>query len=67
MIKFEHPVMETEEYKELFKSAKLLYPTEYDYFLHLACINQLMEESHNIIKSDTNIENIDEIQEEHTS
>lgn len=72
MIQFNHPLMDTEEYQELFRQYKLEYPKEYDYFLHLACITQLTEQQkqetedeEEIIKCDVNIETQDEIQEEH--
>lgn len=73
-MEFSHPLMDTEEYKELFKQAKQAYPFEYDYFLHIACIAHLVEvkkeeeeESYDIIKSDVIIETQDEIQEKYTS
>ena len=78
-MQFSHPLMDTEEYKELFKKAKSEYPEEYDYFLHIACIAYLTEvnedkkaqaeeeETYDIIKSDVNIEIPDEIQKEHTT
>jgi hypothetical protein len=66
MIQFSHPLMDTDEYKELFKQYKHDNPYEYDYFLHLACLTQLSDQKkQDIIKSDINIETEDEIQEEH--
>lgn len=54
-------VMDSDEYKALFKNAKLAYPDEYDYILQVACLSYLKDQ----IKSDTIIEIKDEIQEEH--
>lgn len=57
-----HPIMDSDEYKELFKKTKAEYPHEYDYFLHIACIAHLVEnKTCDIIKSDVNIETQDEI------
>lgn len=73
MFEFSHPLMETEEYKELFEQAKSKHPTEYDYFLQVSCLAHLVkakeerEKSHDIIKCDVNIETQDEVQKEHTS
>lgn len=36
-------VMETDEYKELFKKAKAVFPREYEYFIHMACISYFEE------------------------
>lgn len=69
-MEFCHPLMETDEYKELFKAAKEQYPDEYEYFLSLACIGHLLEVrecTSNILKSDVIIDNKDEIQEKHSS
>lgn len=61
-----HKIMDTPEYKALFKTAKLSYPDEYDMLLHLACINYFKETSNLNIKSDINIDNTtNEVQEEH--
>lgn len=59
-MEFKYEMMETEEYKTLYKNAKLAYPEQYDYFIHLACIDYFMEKEN--IKSDVNIDS-DEIQE----
>lgn len=64
MLEYDHPVMETNEYKELFKQAKIEYPNEYDYFLQIACIAYLKEQQ-GILKSVNNIDIQDEVQEEH--
>lgn len=47
-------LMDTDEYKELFKNAKIAYPDEYDYFIHLSCIRYFMDKEN--IKSDVNID-----------
>jgi hypothetical protein len=47
-------LMDAPEYKELFKNAKLAYPNEYDYILHLSCIRYFMDNQN--IKSDINID-----------
>lgn len=62
-MEFKSDVMETEEYKELFKNAKLAYPDEYEFLIHLACIKYFSKTEN--IKSDVNIDN--EIQEIHTT
>jgi hypothetical protein len=66
MWEYNHPMMDTDEYKALFKQAKSEYPQEYDYFLQVACIAHLKEEQ-DILKSAINIETQDEVQEEHST
>ena len=56
-------IMDSNEYKTLFTNAKLAYPNEYEYILQIACLSYLKDQ----IKSDTNIEINDEIQEEHST
>jgi hypothetical protein len=53
-MEFQCPVMETEEYKELYKNAKEAYPDLSDYLIQLACINYFSETQN--IKSDINID-----------
>jgi hypothetical protein len=66
-MEFNNQIMDTPEYKQLFQQARTVYPNEYEYLLHVACLSHLMEEQNNI-KSDINIENTNnEVQEEHNS
>lgn len=54
-MKLNHELMETDEYKELFKNAKKeSSPDEYDYFIHLSCLSYFMDKLN--IKSNDNIE-----------
>lgn len=54
--KFEHcfelesKFMNSDEYKELFSKAKMVYPNEYEYLIHLACISYF-EDKLKIIES----------------
>ena len=56
----ECPIMETQEYKDLYEQAKLAYPNEFEYLLQIACISHLMDEN---LKCNIIIDN--EIQKEH--
>lgn len=47
-------LMDSEEYKQLFKNAKIAYPDEYEYIIHLSCIRHFMDMEN--IKSDVNID-----------
>jgi len=53
-----HPLMDTVEYKELFKNAKWNYPHMDEYFIQVACLSYLKEQ--NLIYNN-NIDN--EVQE----
>ena len=62
-----YDIMDTHEYRELFKNAKIHYPDEYEYIIHIACLSHFKETS-NIISDviiDSNTSN--EIQEVHTT
>lgn len=49
-------ITETQEYKDLFERAKAVYPDEYDYIIHLACLSHLKDLEQDDKKSDINIE-----------
>jgi hypothetical protein len=55
MVKYEHPLFETEEYKLLYKEVKEEYPDHEDYVIMLYCLSYLkqqkQEASDDIIKS----------------
>ena len=65
-MKLEHPVMETVEYKKLYREVKAQYPHEYEYHIHMYCLAQMNmnKQTSNIIKSEVNI---DEIQKDNTT
>ena len=53
-----HPLMDTVEYKELFKNTKWNYPNMDEYFIQVACLAYLKEQN---LKYNNNIDN--EVQE----
>ena len=61
MVKYEHPLFETEEYKLLYKEVKDQYPDHEDYVIMLYCLSYLkqqkQEASDDIIKSVDIIDN----------
>ncbi len=42
-IQLESEIMKTEEYNELFTKAQQVYPNEYDYIIHMACISYFQD------------------------
>jgi hypothetical protein len=38
-IQLETDIMKSDEYKELFNKAKAVYPDEYEYLIHMACVS----------------------------
>lgn len=44
-IGLEYTVMKTEEYKDFFAKAKQVYPHEYEYLIHMACISYFQDKS----------------------
>ncbi len=48
-------IMDTPEYQDLFKAARLAYPYEQEYILQIACIKYLRDNG--ILKSADNIDN----------
>ena len=44
MVKYEHPLFETEEYKLLYKEVKEEYPDHEDYVIMLYCLSYLKQQ-----------------------